>query len=133
MQVLVLIYINRDKGRIPAWCDRVLWKGGGLKQIDYAAANIKTSDHRPVSSLFDCTISIVDEVQKDKLNRILYDRHRAEFGAMISRGDLLEDDDDTARSFSNSQGLPPASSDRHKWWLDNGRSLTINQPVVQFC
>lgn len=111
----------------------MLWRGGGLKQLDYAAANIKTSDHRPVSSMFDCTISIVDEVQKDKLNRILYDRHRAEFGAMISRGDLLEDDDDTARSFANSQGLPAPSSDRQKWWLDNGRGNSSNQPVLQFC
>jgi hypothetical protein len=82
--------------------------------------------------LFDCTISIVDEVQKDKLNRILYDRHRAEFGAMISRGDSLEDDDDTARSFNNSQGLPPASSDRHKWWLDNGSGARSDiGPFVQ--
>jgi hypothetical protein len=111
----------------------VLWRGGGLKQIDYAAANIKTSDHRPVLSLFDCTISIVDEVQKDKLNRILYDRHRADFGAMISRRDLQEDDDDTTRSSSNSQGLPPASSDRQKWWLDNGWGTFFNQPVVQIC
>lgn len=107
----------------------MLWRGGGLKQLDYAAANIKTSDHRPVSSMFDCTISIVDEGQKDKLNRILYDRHRAEFGAMISKGDLLEDDDDTARSFANSQGVPPASSDRQKWWLDNGRGDSSNQPM----
>lgn len=104
-----------------------------MKQIDYAAADIKTSDHRPVSSLFDCTISIVDEVQKDKLNRILYDRHRAELGAMISKGDLLEDENDTASSFANSQGLPPASSDRQKWWLDNGRSDWFHQPVVQIC
>ncbi|QGA17933.1 hypothetical protein EYB26_005609 [Talaromyces marneffei] len=125
-------YDTSDKGRIPAWCDRVLWKGGGLKQIDYAAANIKTSDHRPVSSLFDCTISIIDEVQKDRLNRILYDRHRAEFGAMVSRGDLLEDDDDAVRSFGNSQGLPPASSDRHKWWLDNGSGARSDiAPFVQ--
>lgn len=101
-----------------------------MKQIDYAAANIKTSDHRPVSSLFECTISIVDEVEKDKLNRILYDRHRAEFGIMVSKGSLLEDEDDKA---GNSQGLPPASSDRQKWWLDNGGCDSFNQPVVHSC
>ncbi|KUL87265.1 hypothetical protein ZTR_03389 [Talaromyces verruculosus] len=76
--------------------------------------------------------SIVDEVQKDKLNRILYDRHRAEFGAMISKGDLLEDVDDTTRSFVNTQGLPPASSDRQKWWLGSGSGARSDiAPLVQ--
>lgn len=102
-----------------------------MKQIDYGAADIRTSDHRPVSALFDCTISIVNEAQKDKLRRALYDRHRAEFGAVKSKGNLLEDDDGTARSFVNSQGLPPASSDRQKWWLDNGRALIpVNSHTV---
>lgn len=113
-----------DKGRIPAWCDRVLWKGTGLKQLDYRSANLKISDHRPILSLFDCTISIVDEIQKDKLGRILYDQHRSELGTMASGNNLLEDDDDVLLPSGNSPGLPPPSSDRHKWWLDNGKITT---------
>lgn len=73
-------------------------------------------------SLFDCAISIVDEAQKDRLNRILYDRHRSELGAMISREDLVEDDD-AAPISANPSGFPQPSSDRNKWWLDNGNTL----------
>jgi synaptojanin len=102
----------------------VLWKGAGLKQIDYRSASLKISDHRPVLSLFDCTISIVDETQKEKLNQILYDQHRSERGTMAA-GNLLDDDDDLLSPSTNSLGLPPPSSDRQKWWLDNGKTLAL--------
>ncbi|KAJ7518326.1 hypothetical protein O6H91_21G064300 [Diphasiastrum complanatum] len=40
------------KSRTPAWCDRILWLGKGLKQISYARAESRFSDHRPVSAVF---------------------------------------------------------------------------------
>ncbi|OKL60838.1 hypothetical protein UA08_03935 [Talaromyces atroroseus] len=126
-------YDTSDKSRIPAWCDRVLWKGAGLKQIDYRSANLKTSDHRPVLSLFDCAISIVDETQKEKLNRVLYDQHRSKLRTIAS-GNLLDDDndDDVLLPSANSLGLPPPSSDRQKWWLDNGPGARSNiKPSTQ--
>ena len=33
-------------------CDRVLWRGNGLKQMWYVRGESRFSDHRPVSSLF---------------------------------------------------------------------------------
>ncbi|KAK1399939.1 type I inositol polyphosphate 5-phosphatase 8 [Heracleum sosnowskyi] len=44
--------ISKDKQRTPAWCDRILWKGEGLKQLWYERVESKFSDHRPVCSLF---------------------------------------------------------------------------------
>lgn len=44
--------ISKEKQRTPAWCDRILWKGDGLKQIWYERVESKFSDHRPVCSLF---------------------------------------------------------------------------------
>ncbi|XP_027362438.1 type IV inositol polyphosphate 5-phosphatase 9-like [Abrus precatorius] len=38
--------------RAPAWCDRIIWFGNGLKQIQYARSESKLSDHRPVKALF---------------------------------------------------------------------------------
>ncbi|XP_051113828.1 type IV inositol polyphosphate 5-phosphatase 6-like isoform X2 [Andrographis paniculata] len=38
--------------RTPAWCDRILWKGEGIKQMCYERSETRFSDHRPVYSLF---------------------------------------------------------------------------------
>ncbi|XP_052172591.1 type I inositol polyphosphate 5-phosphatase 8 isoform X2 [Diospyros lotus] len=43
---------SKEKRRIPAWCDRILWKGEGLKQMLYVRGESKFSDHRPVYSFF---------------------------------------------------------------------------------
>ncbi|XP_073297990.1 type I inositol polyphosphate 5-phosphatase 8-like isoform X4 [Primulina huaijiensis] len=42
----------KHKRRTPAWCDRILWKGQGLKQVCYVRGESRFSDHRPVYSLF---------------------------------------------------------------------------------
>ncbi|CAL5429546.1 unnamed protein product [Camellia sinensis] len=41
-----------EKKRSPAWCDRILWLGKGIKQLSYSRADIRLSNHRPVNSNF---------------------------------------------------------------------------------
>lgn len=49
---------SKEKRRTPAWCDRILWKGEGLKQMWYVRGESKFSDHRPVYSLFSVQVEL---------------------------------------------------------------------------
>ncbi|XP_052204366.1 type IV inositol polyphosphate 5-phosphatase 9 [Diospyros lotus] len=41
-----------EKKRAPAWCDRIIWFGHGLKQHLYTRGESRLSDHRPVKAIF---------------------------------------------------------------------------------
>ncbi|TXG56995.1 hypothetical protein EZV62_018308 [Acer yangbiense] len=47
------------KGRAPAWCDRIIWYGKGLKQHIYSRGESKLSDHRPVKAIFTAQVDIL--------------------------------------------------------------------------
>ncbi|KAI3693760.1 hypothetical protein L1987_76712 [Smallanthus sonchifolius] len=49
-----------EKRRTPAWCDRILWSGKRIKQLCYNRAEIRMSDHRPVSSVFAIEVEVFD-------------------------------------------------------------------------
>jgi len=113
-------YDTSEKARIPAWCDRVLRKGSNLRQINYTTAPLRFSDHRPVYATFQCTVSKVDEAVKKSLSQEIYSNRRSEVGntTVTSRDDSI--DEDLLGYDSIAPGFPPASSDRRRWWLDNG-------------
>ncbi|KAJ5919019.1 hypothetical protein N7466_009962 [Penicillium verhagenii] len=122
-------YDTSDKARIPAWCDRVLWRGSNLRQTQYQVANLLVSDHRPVWATFDGVIDVVDHGLKDDLRRMLYEEKQRD--ALSDSIHLLDlDEDDSPPQGPIAPGLPPASSDRSRWWLDNGApgKATIQPP-----
>lgn len=94
-----------------------------MRQAHYRVADLRVSDHRPVWSTFDCTIDVIDLLRKDSLRRRLYNEKQRD--AMSDSVHLLDlDDEDIMGNDSIAPGLPPASSDRSRWWLDNGLSPT---------
>ncbi|KAG1772838.1 Endonuclease/exonuclease/phosphatase [Suillus placidus] len=51
-----------EKKRVPAWCDRVLWRSRDperVKQLHYRRYEANVSDHRPVSAAFAMTVKSV--------------------------------------------------------------------------
>ncbi|KAI3467950.1 hypothetical protein Pfo_024613, partial [Paulownia fortunei] len=47
-----------EKKRAPAWCDRIIWHGEGLKQHVYERSESKLSDHRPVKAIFSTQVRV---------------------------------------------------------------------------
>lgn len=115
-------YDTSDKARIPAWCDRVLTKGNNIRQINYETAPLKFSDHRPVWATFQCTVTVIDEKLKNSISEQLYRTRRAVVGDSTANTHAEETDDEDLLGYESIEpGLPPASSDRRKWWLDGGQ------------
>ncbi|KAM7493980.1 hypothetical protein LguiB_028589 [Lonicera macranthoides] len=57
-----------EKKRSPAWCDRILWLGKGIRQLSYERCEVQLSDHRPISSVFSVEVEIFNH---RKLQRAL--------------------------------------------------------------
>ncbi|PHH74230.1 hypothetical protein CDD82_5041 [Ophiocordyceps australis] len=116
-------YDTSEKARIPAWTDRILKKGAILRQLSYESAPLRFSDHRPVYASFECKVSIVDETLREKISQESYQRRKAELGDTTAHvgEDQETEDEDLIGYDAIEPGLPPASSDKHKWWLDHGQ------------
>ncbi|XP_057483583.1 type I inositol polyphosphate 5-phosphatase 4-like isoform X2 [Actinidia eriantha] len=56
----------KEKRRTPAWCDRILWYGGGLHQISYVRGESRFSDHRPVYSIF---LAEVESINRTRIKK----------------------------------------------------------------
>ncbi|KAF7984888.1 hypothetical protein HWV62_10883 [Athelia sp. TMB] len=57
-------YDSSEKRRIPAWCDRILWRAhvpDRVHQLEYRRWEADISDHRPISAVFDVTVKSVNQ------------------------------------------------------------------------
>lgn len=78
---------------------------------------------------FDCTVSIVDERRRETISAELYERRKADLGGDAVIADLDTEDEDLIGFDPLEPGLPAASSDRQKWWLDNKQTARAHIPV----
>ncbi|KAI9474803.1 SacI homology domain-containing protein [Zychaea mexicana] len=68
------VYDTSEKQRVPGWTDRILYKGKHLELVQYARAELYTSDHRPVFALFEADIVMMDHDAKARLQKELYQK-----------------------------------------------------------
>ena len=58
-------YDTSEKRRAPAWCDRILYRDSEkCSQTDYLRHDLRISDHRPVTALFQLRVKRVDKPEK---------------------------------------------------------------------
>ncbi|WVR07433.1 hypothetical protein IAU60_004474 [Kwoniella sp. DSM 27419] len=63
-------YDSSEKRRIPAWCDRILYrKGPRIKAVNYRRYEPTVSDHRPISCGFAITLKSVDSLRMMEVRR----------------------------------------------------------------
>lgn len=95
-----------EKNRPPAWCDRILYRGGPTQPILYRShPKLLLSDHKPVSCLFSATVKVVDEV-----------RFRKVYKEVMKTLDRLEN-----------ESLPQVSLDKLEFVFNN---VTHTEPSV---
>ncbi|XP_057991599.1 type I inositol polyphosphate 5-phosphatase 10 isoform X2 [Hevea brasiliensis] len=56
---------SKNKRRTPAWCDRILWHGSGIRQLSYVRRESQFSDHRPVCATFLVDVYVTEDGSKN--------------------------------------------------------------------
>ncbi|SGY72918.1 BQ5605_C005g03230 [Microbotryum silenes-dioicae] len=130
-------YDSSEKQRVPAWTDRILYRGRDLDVTRYQRAELKASDHRPVYAIFKAQIRSIDHFIRATLRKQLSEEIMA-----VDKGDTLDDklrklttrDSETPAEPllvdglvpARSKGFPPPSDDKQAWWNDRDGNLNLD-------
>mmetsp|Transcript_18492 Transcript_18492/g.25929 ORF Transcript_18492/g.25929 Transcript_18492/m.25929 type:complete len:463 (-) Transcript_18492:8-1396(-) len=105
-------YDTSEKSRTPAWCDRILWHLGSsngedsLQQLSYMRHELFSSDHKPISSLFQV-----------KVKRVIQEKRHKVYQDVVSLLDKIEN-----------ENRPTATVDTNHIQFDNVKYL---EPVTK--
>ena len=76
---------NSEKRRVPSWCDRILWHDTSkVKLISYTRAELKLSDHKPVSLILKTNAKkIIENKKKQIISEITKQLDRQENDSIV--------------------------------------------------
>lgn len=60
-------YDSSEKKRVPAWCDRILYRSNGAHNLFYDRHEVQASDHRPISGGFSIQVKLMDPMIRDSV------------------------------------------------------------------
>ncbi|CAH1438267.1 unnamed protein product [Lactuca virosa] len=123
-------YDSGEKKRIPAWCDRILYRDSRLDSSDTcnlncpvvssvlqyeACMDVTDSDHKPVRCIFNVEVARVDEPKRrkifgeiiksnKKIRNILKEQNNVPDAIMSTNNIILQDDDKSILRITNKCG-----------------------------
>ncbi|KAI9592404.1 SacI homology domain-containing protein [Syncephalis fuscata] len=128
------IYDTSEKARIPAWTDRILYRGKRIHQLEYSRTNLRISDHRPgvdAPALERVRTNLVEQILSTETSSDTYqslkrqtipNKHTVSHAPLISFDADHDDKESASTTNSNNSvnshdtGLPPPSSSTQQWW-----------------
>ncbi|KAG8953173.1 inositol polyphosphate 5-phosphatase [Tulasnella sp. 419] len=117
-------YDTSEKRRVPAWTDRIIFRGDELKNTVYSRAELRSSDHRPVYAIFKTQVLIIDSEKRNALQQDLLSSLTA-----TEPGQKLDDKLMALTLESPSaDDLPPPSSEDFAWWDGPGHPEGVFPP-----
>ncbi|BGP22785.1 inositolor phosphatidylinositol phosphatase [Rhodotorula toruloides] len=118
-------YDTSEKMRIPAYTDRILYKGPDLDCSRYSRAELRMSDHRPVYAIFRARIRTIDQAKRAALRKELLQDLLANPPEDALENQLSQVDLNGTKTLRR---LPPPSDDQQAWW--NGKLQLFEPPEV---
>ncbi|KIJ70155.1 hypothetical protein HYDPIDRAFT_35582 [Hydnomerulius pinastri MD-312] len=117
-------YDSSEKMRIPAWTDRILFRGN-MDLAVYSRAELRGSDHRPVFGIFRTEVRIIDAVKRTALSRLLLENTLA-----AAPGEKLDEKIAALALPFNIVDLPPPSTDDLLWWDKLGKGISARSVIL---
>jgi hypothetical protein len=76
-------YDRSEKKRVPAWCDRVLFKGKNIESLYYTRYEVRASDHRPIASGLRFKTKLIDDDRRNMLDVKIHHEWEDHLGRFI--------------------------------------------------